>query len=358
MSIEKTKIDLFDDSQKMQVIIDDMATQFDIPVWKKYMSPKYNRSLDIKALLAIYDQVKASTVIDYSSGKPIRTRPSAAQITAEMCKLGNSWQMNERDIRAYDDLVYTIGQNIEGVGANELVDFFFGEMRRAALEPHQTINRMVLQGMSENKISVTASNNKGGIVWEQELGIEEMTVDESFDNATALPMDMFKEVRTIFRKKGTVAGYATMNTVTFEKMMATTQMKNLFLTQVTSGGKMLRTVTDGAIGVDEVNIYLTSKRLPIINIEDTPVTTDAGITYPFIDDRICFSETLNMGNLYWTNAMEAKEGRKNPNKSYALSDLVLISKYSDGTSEITENELNAMPIFSQLNKMLIVNTDA
>ena len=128
-----------------------------------------------------------------------------------------------------------------------------------------------------------------------------------------------------------------------------------------SGNKKITALKNQFLSVDSVNALMESIDLPAIEIINYPVRIekkDGSYTTvkPFADNRVSFSVDNNYGEMLRTYCNEERKPSKN--KSYAKSQNVLISKYSDEDgNEFTESEFNAFPVLNVVKHIAILTTD-
>lgn len=350
-------VQLAEDSKQFQLLIDPIAETFDVPVWDRYMSYKFTADLDWRSILGVVEAVPTASVIDFSSGKPLATRPTASKLNGELATLGNKYQMSKREQREFMNLQDNVG-NL-GIDPTTLIDFLVPDLKRAILGPHKTLGMLLLEALSTGVMTLTNVNNPKGVIWNQAIdwGIEKETVATVWTNVAATPLTDIRTVMEKWEDKGVQFNIMKMSRKTYNNMVATTEFKGAFKQQIGS----ITEISNNFLGVNTVNTFLTAIDMPVIEIVNDPFTVEAkdgsvSTIRPFADDRVSFSVDNDYGQLYYTYANESR--MPNKTKTYATSNNVLISKYMDNDgNEFTEGELTAFPVISKVKQIAIMETD-
>lgn len=341
--------------------MDNSVAQFEAPVWSKYLTERFSLSLDWRGIMAVMENSPAASVIDFSSGKPIATRPTVSKINGEMASLGNKYQMSKRQVRDLLELQDNVGKM--GINVATLIDFLIPDVKRATVGPHKAIDRLLLEGMSTGTMSLTATNNPKGVIWNSALdwGIEQTFASVVWSAANAATMKPITDIKKKVKDgiaKGRKYSIMSMSSATFDIMVGSTEFKDSFKTQLGA----FTQVSNILLSVDTVNALFRGVGLPTIELIDYPVQVEkADGTYttilPFANDRVSFRVDDNVGELLYTYANEQR--RPVAGKSYATAMNVLVSKYSDNDgNEFTEGEFNAFPVINAASTMSIIKTDA
>lgn len=362
MSYQTTLVGLLEDSKEFQLLIDPIAETFEAPVWQNYMTDKFTLSLDWRAILGVMETSPAASVIDFSSGKPLAVRPTVSKINGEIPTYGNKYQMSKREVRELLELQDNVGRL--GISPMELVNFLVPDLQRATIGPHKSIDRLLLEAISTGSMTLTNTNNPKGVIWNAALdwGIEQNTVATVWATAaTATPLVDIKAVVDAWIDKGVEFKLMKMSRATFNLMVATTEFKSAYGLEVKKVSKTVTVNSNQFLGVNDVNLFLESVDLPMIEIINQPITVEAkdgsySTIRPFADNRVSFSVDNNYGEVYRTYANEQRIPNKV--KTYATSNNVLLSKYSDlDGNEFTEGELNAFPVLNKANSIAILKTN-
>lgn len=362
MSYQPTIVELLSDSLAFQTLINNTQEQFDAPIWGNYLTEEFSLRLEWKAVLGIMEQSPMAAVIDFSSGKPIFVRPTVSKLSGEIPTFGAKWQMNKGEVRDFLDLQKSVG-NL-GIDPTKLIDFLMPDIKRAAISPHATIDRLFLEVISTGQMTMTATNNPKGVIWEAlDWGITTSNVAVVWTTGTYATMTPITDIKAVV--DGNDASFDTikMSRATFNLMVNSTEFKSMFTRDFGVSGGTVKgtTVANAFFGVERVNEYFETIDLPMIEIIDKKVVIEAvdgtrSTIKPFADNRVSFSVGNDYGKMVYTYANE--EELPIPGKTYAKSNNVLISKYRDNNgSEYTESEFNAFPVINKANEMQIMITD-
>ena len=363
MSYQTTMVGLLEESKAFQLLIDTISEAFEQPIWSKYLTDKFTLNLDWRAIQGVMENSPAASIIDFSSGKPIATRPTASKLSGELATMGNKYQMSKRELRELLELQDNIGKF--GISSTDLVNFLFPDLKRATTGPHKTIDRLFLEAISNGEMTLTNVTNPKGVVWNSALdwGIAKHKTQGAVwtDPATATPLADIRKVVEEWIDKGVEFKIMKMSRKTFNLMVATTEFKNSFSLELGSGNKKITALKNQFLSVEAVNALMESIDLPMIEIINYSIAIekkDGSRTSvrPFADNRVSFSVDNNYGDMLRTYCNE--ERKPNKAKSYAKSQNVLISKYADQDgNEYTESEFNAFPVLNVVKHIAILTTD-
>jgi len=361
MAYQTTIVNLLSESKSFQLVMDNAVARFEPPIWNKYLTEKFSLSLDWRGILAVMENSPAASVIDFSSGKPIATRPSVSKINGELAAFGNKYQLSKREVRDLLELQDNVGKM--GIDLTTLIDHLIPDVRRATVGPHKAIDRLLLEAMSTGKMTMTAANNPKGVVWNSALdwGIKTSFASVIWSAANAATMkplaNIKKEVKAGIAKGLRYSGIK-MSSATFDIMVGSAEFQGAFKTSLGN----FTEVSNAFIAPETVTQLFRGIGLPAIELIDYPVQVEGkdGVyttILPFADNRVTFVVDDNLGELLYSYANEQR--RPVAGKSYATALNVLVSKFSDNDgNEFTEGEFNAFPVINAANSMSILKTDA
>lgn len=361
MAYQPTIAGLLSDSKAFQFLMDNAVEQFEAPIWNKYLTEKFSLSLDWRGILAVMENSPAASVIDFSSGKPIATRPGVSKINGELASLGNKYQMSKRDVRDLLELQDNVGKM--GISVVNIIDFLIPDIKRATVGPHKTIDRLLLEAMSTGVMTLTAANNPKGVIWNSSLdwGVEQTFASVIWSVATKTSMKPVTDIKAKVKAgiaKGRKYSTVKMSSATFDIMVQSDEFVNSFKAQLGA----FTQVSNVLLAPETVSVLFRGVGLPEIEIIDYPVQVEKKDgTYttilPFADNRVTFAIDNNFGQMLYTYANE--ERRPSAGKSYSKAMNVLLSKFSDNDgNEFTEGEFNAFPVINAANTMSIMKTDS
>lgn len=361
MAYQPTIVGLLSESKAFQFVMDNAVAQFEQPIWNKYLTEKFSLSLDWRGILAVMENSPAASVIDFSSGKPIASRPAISKINGELAAFGNKYQMSKRQVRELLELQDNVGKM--GINVATVLEHLIPDVKRATLGPHKAIDRLLLEGMSTGLMTLTAANNPKGVIWNSSLdwGIGKSYASVVWSEANAATMKPLKDIKAVV-KAGIAKGYRyssiKMSSATFDIMVGSDEFTNSFKTQM---GNFTQ-ISNVLLAPETVTALFRGVGLPAIEIIDYPVQVegkDGAFTtvLPFADHRVTFVVSDNIGELLYSYANEQR--RPVAGKSYATALNVLVSKFSDNDgNEFTEGEFNAFPVINAAKTMNILHTNA
>jgi len=355
--------ELLSNAQAYQVFLNTAAEQFDTPLWSRYMVEKYVNSLSWKALQGTVREVAAGTIKDFSSGKPVKTRPTLGQATGDIPSMGDQWQMTPKQLRDMLDIANTANF----VGANQtqvLLDYLFPEVRKAALSPQKRLDWILLQSISTGGVIVNTTSNPDGVVWTIDWGITPTHVSVAawaVGTTTSVPITDFRAILETRRAAGIPTAAIAMNWNTWNKMVSSSQILSNLGIRIQTGNKLIVASAVNTVTVDMLNIYFDSIGLPSVIIIDAPIRIESskGTTTAvqgFADDRVAFLPSLELGELQWTYANEQRIPDKI--KTYGTVNNVLVAQYLKESNFYTEYEFNAFPVLNAAAEISIMHTDA
>lgn len=357
-----TLSELLANAQAYQLFLDNSAQLFDVPVWSRFMTDKYVNSLSWKALGGAAREVAAGSIKDFSSPKPIKTRPTLSVATGDIPSMGDQWQMSPRELRDMLDIQQT-ASIVGGDSTQMLLDYLFPEVKRAALAPQKRLDWLLLQSISEGQIVVNTTSNPDGVVWTVSWAITptHAAVIWSVGGTTSTPLTDFRSIIATREGLGFPTAVIAMNQNTWNKMISSTQLiGNLGFRIPTKGGDLTATVAN-FVTFDMVNTYLVAIGLPPIMILNVPIRIESskGTTVAvqgFSDDRVAFLPSMDLGELQWTYANEQRVQDKI--KTYGTVNNVLVAQYMKEANFYTEYEFNAFPVLRAAPEISIMHTDA
>ena len=341
--------------------MDSAVAQFEQPIWNKYLTERFSLSLDWRGILAVMENSPAASVIDFSSGKPISTRPAISKINGELAAFGNKYQLSKRQVRDLLELQDNVGKM--GINVATILDHLIPDVKRATLGPHKAIDRLLLEAMSTGVMTLTAANNPKGVVWNSSLdwGISQSFASVIWSTANAATMKPLKDIKAKVKAgvaKGVRYGSIKMSSATFDLMVGSAEFQAAFKT---SSGNFTE-ISNAFIAPETVTQLFRGIGLPAIELIDYPVQVEKkdgtyATVLPFADNRVTFVVDDNLGELLYSYANEQR--RPVVGKSYATALNVLVSKFQDNDgNEFTEGEFNAFPVINAASTMTILKTDA
>ena len=332
-------------ADKMQIVVNKAKDKFALPWWKAYFdwSPPQT-SLTFSQVIGRSRIEAAASIVHQNSAAPLRGRATLEKLSGEIPAISQKFQMNGSDYRDFLAL-----QNMPGVDEsakiNQLLEYLFGDIKKAGEAPHKRLDIMALEALSKGKMTITYTNNPDGIVTDDLdllLPADSFADSEtSWGNIAAKPLTVdIPNMVTKATERGITLSKILMSPVLWSKFINITEVKNFIGINKNNNNKVLVTL-------DNVNSLLTANMFPAIEIVDVPVGVEKDgkiiVTRPFDNDAATFVPAGKLGTIKNAIAIEQMQPVKQVN--YATFDRVLISKWSqnDPFLEMTKCELNAIP---------------
>lgn len=363
MAVQSTLESVLAEGQSFQSLMDDLNLTFEAPLWNQFAAPVYSNERTWKGILSVAESVPAASVIDFSGNKPIKRRPTIAELSGDIPTMGDKLQMDKEKVRQFLEYQDRLASGkITGLDPTVLLDFLYPDLKIATLAPHQRLDYMLLETISTGYTTLTKTNNPKGITWTSlDWQVNNKYVATVWSNTAATPITDIHNVVKYWRALGIEMRYMLMNWTTFYQMIATTQFTTKFNLNVTNGNVKTEQATVPVIGLATVNAHFAAIGLPEIRIINKPVNVeevDASYTSktPFADNRVSFVPDLNLGSIVHTYANQQRV--QDPAKMYAVTNLTSIARWVSEDNEFTEYELNAMFVLNKAKKMSIMKTDA
>ena len=140
--------------------------------WDAEMDVEYEASKTYQAATAEYAAAMLGTVISEGAGRPKRDLPSIGELTGTIARMGDEWQIpNDRLERYYfmlgrlRDKAKDLTDTQKRSQYQKLVKYLFNPYEIAAIAPHRRILAQYWEGLSDGQVTLTKTNNKGGVVW-------------------------------------------------------------------------------------------------------------------------------------------------------------------------------------------------
>lgn len=333
--------------------------------WDKEMDTEFEASTNWSAATADYAAAMLGTVIADNAGRPKRDMPSIGELSGSLGRIGDMWQMDNERLRRY----YVMEERLKARANNltnetkaaefaKIVKYLFNPFELAAIAPHRRILAQYLEGLSDGQVTLTKTNNSGGVVWSQAInvGITKnilRSTDVVWSTATLATIDVLKVLQyaeEIALAKGKTVLKHRMSKATASLIMQSTQLKNLI---GLSSGK-IKTDTSPMLGIDTVNNYFAMVGLaPIEVVSEFGVLSDGTSVSMFKDGRIVSQCANKVAVLKYTDPLESIDPI--PNKVYTTYVENLISQWRSDAGRFIAYEMFAFPAFTGKNDVFILD---
>ena len=333
--------------------------------WTAEMDVEYEASKSFSTITATYAAAILGTVIDKNGNRPKHGMPSVGDITGKITRMGDEWQMDNDRLERYflmenrfRDSAKNLSKEQQLVQYKALVKYLFNPYELAAIAPHRRILAQYWEGLSTGSITLTKTNNEGGLVWSAGLDLEmakrnmrSTDVVWSKDTlATMNVIDTLKYAEDVADVAGKTVLVHRMSKSTFALVSQCTQLKGLIGMNL---GK-IQTLSTPAMGIDTVNTYLAAVELaPIEVIKEKGVLPD-GTSFPmFTSGRVVSQCAPKVAVLKVSDSLELIDPL--PNKTYAQFNDNLVSQWRNEKGRFIAYEMFAFPVFTGREDLFILD---
>lgn len=333
--------------------------------WNAEMDVEYEASKAFKDVTVDYAAAMLGTVIDKNANRPKRDMPNIGEVSGTLARMGDEWQMDNDRLekyyymeRRFRDRMPNLTKEQQGVEYAKLVKYLFNPYELAAIAPHRRILAQYWEGLSDGQVTLTKTNNAGGVVWSAALpnGISKVNLRSSdvvWSTATLATMDVLavlKYAEDIADAAGKTILKFRVSKTTASLIMQCTQLKNLI-------GRVLGNIkTDSSpyLGIETINTYLSGIGLPPIEIINAKGVLNTGTAVSmFKDGRLVAQYAPKVAVLKVSDALESIDPV--PNKVYTTYFDNLISQWRNDNGRYIGYEMFAFPAFVGRNDVAIID---
>lgn len=352
------------DPKSFQTYIDEnMKTSTYKALWKNEIKQvDYCAAKVYQANLAEYTAAMVGSVIAKNAAKPVHHMPDFGQLTGSVGRYGDEWELDNEYLDQMQQLEGRYrdmsGRNYTQAQLNaqydKLIKYSFRPYERAVIAPHKRLDMLYYEGLYTGKQTVSRANNaKANVSYTFDLGIKQLTVSTNWGDENATPIADIKMLKDEAKKKGRKIQKLRMSENTFYKMCNAKGIKdtfklNLNTVQLNPAVPML--------SVDQINTYLRSVLLPVIQIDEDQFVTlaDGSNVNLIVDDRVIAQCADNVAVMKISDPLELKDPI--PNVSYSSHDDNLVGYWRDNTGYHVNYDMWAQPVFNGLNDLYILKT--
>lgn len=348
-------------AQNLQAVVDNTQSRFE-PIWyEKYFDFAPTQStLNFTSVIGASRIEAAASIVSRSSEAPLRSRAQLSTYQGDIPAIKEKFAMREEDYR--DFLALQAMSTDNNTKKTQLLDFLFGDVKKAGNSVHKRLDIMALEAISTGKISLNVENNPDGLVLKNALDLlmpagnkSEATI--KWNNvATSTPLTNITNVINDARSKGRSFLKILMGVSTF---MLISKSKET-LDSLVSYNQLAKGASIATL--DKINEYLTANLLPVIELVDEVVGIEKdgviGTIRPFSENHISFIPAGKIGVI--KNALALEQMQPVSTVNYATYKKALISKWqeNDPWAEFTGVELNAFPSLDAIDNIFIMKVKA
>lgn len=333
--------------------------------WNAEMLVEYEASEAYQAYTAEYAAAMVGTVVDENAGRPKRNMPNIGELSGTLSRIADEWQIENKRLKQYLFMEDRFRSKMANFSEEQkqsqyrnLVKFLFDPYERAAIAPHRRILSQYWEGFSDGQVTLTKTNNAGGVVWSAALGNgiskkKLRSTDVVWSAATLATMDVLGVIQYL-EDLADAAGKTVMkfrvSKATASLICQSTQLKSLIGLSI---GK-LKTDTTPLLGMDTVNSYLAAIGHPAIEVvNEKGVYSNGTVFSMFKDGRLVAQCADKVAVLKVTDPLESIDPV--PNKVYTSYFDNLISQWRNDNGRYVAYEMYAYPVFTGKGDVFILD---
>lgn len=323
--------------------------------WDREMDVEYEASKNWAAATADYAAAMLGTVIDKNAGRPKRDMPNIGELSGTMARIGDEWQIDNERLEKYyymenrfRDRAANLSNEQKAAQYAKIVKYLFNPFELAAIAPHRRIWAQYLEGLSDGQVTLTKTNNAGGVVWSAAIstGISKKllrSTDVVWSAATLATMDVLgvlQYAEDIADAAGRTVIKHRVSKATAALITQCTQFKNLIGLNSTK----LKTATAPAMSLPLVNEYLSLVGLAPIEVVNEKGVLNTGTSVSlFKDGRLVSQCAERVATLKVSDPLETIDPV--PNKIYTSYNDNLVSQWRNEQGRYVAYEMFAFPAF-------------
>lgn len=348
----------------LQILVNENQDKFKVPFFPSYFGMATPQSgLSYATAIGRTRIEAAASVVAHGSEAPLRGRAGLEKLAGEVSAIKVKRKMDEEEYRNW---LVMQNMNVADEGKKQqIINLIWNDVRYVVDAVRSRLDIMVKQALSQGKISISAVTNPDGIIpgdidllvsSSNKLGVTNLAQSYHADNqwkgdadnvGTATPIDDIAHVVETYEDKG----------IEFEKILMTpTKWRTI------AKIKEVKELLGARPTLDEVNNYLSDRKLPIIELVKGKhqLESDGELSsYTAWEDKyVTFIPAGNLGIIH--NALAIEEITPVPGVDYAMTDRTLVSKWSqtEPFGEYTRGEVAAFPGLEAADNIVLLNTES
>lgn len=329
------------------------------PAFRRYryqemLTKRYSVDLNWNALSSLNTAIVAADVIAMDSSLPLKERGSLAKASGEIPKLGQERALREKQLTELMILANTPGQE-----AN-LMEKIFDDTPKVIIAVRETLEYMFLLGLSTGVTFIADTNNVGtairvpfGYRTENQFGVPVI-----WSNTSSTP---FADIQSRMLAKATADGTRInrimLDRVTFNRIIATTEAKQLFSFSIGYTGSNLQSPT-----LAQINAVAQERYGFVFDIiERTVVFEKNGIRTtltPWQQGMVVGITNDKVGSLQWGILAEMAHPVQNVNYT-TVDEFTLLSKFRlnrPSLSEHTTSQALVLPVIEGVDSIYTMDS--
>lgn len=356
MAKEKSIFQEIADSQRFQIMVDELSDSIATPWYRQYFplsAPQM--SLNYMTVLVGNANVTAASVVSRDGETPLRSREAVSMLQGEIPAIKVMRKLSERQYREY--LSLQAMQVPDATKKQQALSLIWGDTKYVIESIDKRLDFLVAEGLSTGEITLTTTNNPDGLVTDAPLslklpGTNKKQVKAVWSSAsTANPFEDIQAVVNAAAENGHVISKILMDGSLIQQMLATDAVKET----------LEKFSINSPTAISTVNQYLTASDLPIIEKVNfrIPIEKDgvSSTVNPWDTANAVFVPAGNLGEI--KNAIAIEDQAPVGSVVYSKSGNKLISKWRENEpfGEWTKGEFNAFPSFDAIRSTYILETD-
>jgi hypothetical protein len=319
------------------------------------LTKQYSPDLKWQSISTVNNSAVAADLIAFDSSIPLKSRDSLGGATGDVPKIAMEMALREKQLTDLDIIA-----RVRGNQSAELLAALFNDTARVITGFYERLEYMFLQGLSTGVTSMADPNNVGlgvridyGYLTANKFG----TVGAIWSNTAATPFTDFARAQAKANADGNNIVKWMMDRVTFNRMIATDQVKQEVAAAVGFFGSVIPQPT-----IDQVNNAAQAKYGFSFEIVERSVVTEKDgartLTKPWAASQIVGLTSDNVGTLTWGTLAEMSHPVANVNYT-TVNDYILLSKYRENRpslAEFTSSQGLAVPVIANVNAIYTLDT--
>lgn len=296
----------------------------------------------------------AADVVSVDSTLPLKKRNSLSKASGDICKMGMTLYLNEKQLQDLDTLIKVGGTDAQ------IVAKLFQDTSKCIGGVYERLESMFLEGLSTGVTLVTDDENVGtgvrvdyGYLNANKFGVSVLWAGNP---TTAKPFDDIQRLITKASNDGNNITTVLLDKNTLNAIAATTQAKELFAFNAGFNGTLIPTPSFTQLNT------VTSERFGFtFQIVDRIVKTEKnGIQTnqrPWADGSLVFLTSPKVGELVYADLAE-KNHAVSGVEYQSVEDYILISKYrkNDPVREFTASQARVIPVINNVDQIYLIDS--
>lgn len=336
--------------------------------WDTEMDVEYEPSKTWTAATADYAAAMLGTVIGKNAGRPKHDMPSIGELSGAMTRIGDEWQMDNERLEKFYYMEGRFRERMTNMTATQkkseyekIVKFLFNPYELACIAPHRRIAAQYYEGLSDGQVTVTKTNNQGGIVWSKPIpiGIKKnklRSTDVIWNKASLATMDVIA-VLQYAEEIAEATGRTVLKHRVNKATAALICQAHQFVKLIGQTAPSFKTdTTPNAVALTQINMYLSLVGTGIAPIEviDEKGILPSGTSFSmFKDGRIASMCSPRAAVLKVSDPLETIDPV--PNKVYTSYFDNLISQWRNENGRYIGYEMFAFPAFTGKDDVFILD---